>query len=116
MGSGEEGAAVKLLLLLSSEADLAACGKSWKLLSSMVQLLQLGWRFALWVTSYKVRGHRLADATAMEAAAEVLAVFSQKTLKQKKNTDAQKGELWKLLWLPNLGEIDSVLKSSSLWH
>jgi len=47
MGSGEEGAAAKLLLLLSSEADLAACRKSWKLLSSMVQLLQLGWRFAL---------------------------------------------------------------------
>ncbi|CAN5954578.1 unnamed protein product [Sphagnum jensenii] len=35
----------------------------------------------------------LADATAMEATAEVLAVFSQKTLKQKKNTDARKGEL-----------------------
>jgi hypothetical protein len=117
MGSGEEGAAVKLLLLLiSSEADLAACRKSWKLLSSKVQLLQLGWRLALWVTSYEVRGHRLADATAMEAAAEVLAVFSQKTLKQKKNTDAQKGELWILLWLPKLGEIDSVLKTSSLWH
>lgn len=48
----------------------------------------------------------------MEAAAEVLAVFSQKTLKQKKNKDAQKGELW----LPKLGEIDSVLKTSSLWH
>jgi hypothetical protein len=47
MSSGEEGAAAKLLLLLSSEADLAACRKSWKLLSSMVQLLQLGWRFAL---------------------------------------------------------------------
>jgi hypothetical protein len=48
MGSGEEGAAVKLLLLLiSSEADLAACRKSWKLLSSKVQLLQLGWRLAL---------------------------------------------------------------------
>ncbi len=45
------------------------------------------------MTSYEVRGHRLADATAMEAAAEVLAVFSQKTLKQKKNMDAQKGEL-----------------------
>ncbi len=45
------------------------------------------------MTSDEVRGHRLADATAMEAAAEVLAVFSQKTLKQKKNTDAEKGEL-----------------------